>query len=59
MLYIHITYLTMYLICNDVIIDKMAALVGGLRHALIRNNQNELLNFFVAFTTLNHESIRG
>ena len=32
----------MDLIRNDVIIDKMAVLVGGLRHVLIRSNQNEL-----------------
>ena len=37
----------MDLIRNDVIIDKMAALVGGLRHTLIRSNQNELLGTFM------------
>jgi len=37
----------MDLIRNDVIIDKMAALVGGLRHALIRSNQNEFLRTFL------------
>ena len=30
------------LIRNDVIIEKMAVLVGGFRHVLIRINQNEL-----------------
>jgi len=46
-----LTYLhevtAMDLIRNDVIIDKMAALVGRLRHALIRSNQNELLGTFL------------
>ena len=28
----------MNLICNDIIIDKMAMLVWGLRHVLIRGN---------------------
>jgi len=52
--------LVMDLIHNDVIIDKMAALVGGLCHVLIRSNQNALLEtFFAAFTTWNHEGIRG
>jgi len=37
----------MDLICNDIKIDKMAALVGGLRHVLIRSNQNELLGTFL------------
>ena len=32
----------MDLIHNDVIIDKMAMLIGGLHHALIRSNQDEL-----------------
>jgi len=32
---------------NDVIIDKMAVLVGGLRHVSIRSNQNELLGTFL------------
>jgi len=33
----------MDLIHNDVIIDKMAMLVGGFHHVLICSNQNELL----------------
>jgi len=37
----------MDLIRNDIIIDKMAALVGGLCHVLIRSNQNELLRTFL------------
>jgi len=37
----------MDLIPNDVIIDKMAALVGGLRHVSIHGNQNELLGTFL------------
>jgi len=37
----------MDLIGNDVIIDKMALLVGGLRHVLIHSNQNELLRTFL------------
>jgi len=38
---------SMDLICSDIIIDKMAVLVGGLHHALIRSNQNELLRTFL------------
>jgi len=38
---------SMDLIHNDVIIDKMAMLVGGLRHALICSNQNQLLGTFL------------
>jgi len=39
----------MDLIRNEVITDKMAALVGGLLDALIRSNQNELLGTFCGF----------
>jgi len=37
----------MDLICNDVMIDKMAVLVGGLCHALIHSNENELFRTFL------------
>jgi len=41
--------LLMDLIHNDIIIDKMAVLVVGLRHVLIRSNQNELFRTFCGF----------